>query len=155
MRMRSDNLTDISAFGGLPIYLAVMLFFMLFGQLHIFTQLFISLGLAYAITTFFRIVYFRQRPDKQRYKNILERVDASSFPSLHAERATILAVTIALFFNTILLALLATLVAVAVALSRVMLKRHHITDVVAGVAFGLVNVAITITILPFLLGLIP
>ena len=79
--MREEFLRDLSSFGGMPIYLVVMTLAFFYNQL-LLSQLFFGLISAYAITTFFRITYFKNRPEKQKYKNWLERIDASSFPSL-------------------------------------------------------------------------
>lgn len=139
--MRSENVKDIAALGGNPVYFLVGGLFWFFGQPQVMYQLIVSLILCYMLTTLFRITFFRERPKKQQYKNFLERIDASSFPSLHSMRAAVIAVTIGMFFNQPLVWILAAIAAVSVAITRVLQKRHHKSDVITGLIIG---VAITV-----------
>lgn len=164
--IREDNIRDISALGGLPFYIAVMLWFFAANNKAILYELMLSLLLCYAITTSIRLVYFKKRPDadrrpdtqtktkddqmsssslasynqvvmhNQKYKNIFEKIDASSFPSLHAMRAGALGVIVAAFFNNIVITAAALVMIGAVGATRVMLRRHHSIDTTAGIAIG-------------------
>lgn len=145
--MRSENVKDIAALGGNPVYFLVGGLFWFFGHPQVTFQLIVSLILCYILTTLFRIVFFRQRPLKQQYKNFLERIDASSFPSLHSMRAAVIAVTIGMFFNQPPVWLLAIIATVSVAITRVLQKRHHKSDVIAGLIIGVVIVVVSPLIL--------
>lgn len=109
----------------------------LIGMQKLAVQLFIGLILAYVITTIVRLLYFKRRPDGEAYKNIIQKIDASSFPSLHAMRAAVLATILSLSFNNHLITVLFALCAIGVAVSRVMTKRHYTFDVVAGLIIGI------------------
>ena len=85
-----------------------------------------------------RSIYTKNRPDKQEYKNYLEKIDALSFPSWHTARIVYLALIFSYLFNNNLLTLLFTLVAILVAYSRVYLKRHDYWDVLGGIVLGVV-----------------
>ena len=70
-------------------------------------------------------------------------VDKFSFPSGHATRATMLALLFTLLSPLPLLLWIPFLAwAAAVAVSRVLLGRHHILDVVAGVIIGAIEAVI-------------
>ena len=122
-RMRSENVKDIAALGGNPVYFLVGGLFWFFGQPQVTYQLIVSLILCYMLTTLFRMAFFRQRPLKQQYKNFLERIDASSFPSLHSMRAAVISVTIGMFFSQPLVWILAAGAAVSAAITRGSLVR--------------------------------
>lgn len=149
--MREENIRDITSLGGNPVYIAAAILFWLFGFGSVTYQLAAGLVLCYIATTVLRITFFRQRPKKQQFRNALERIDASSFPSLHAMRATVLALIIAVFFNQPIVWILATLAVLAVAVTRVMLKRHHRSDVIAGLVVGVIIAFISITLVSSLL----
>lgn len=134
--MREENIKDIAALGGNPVYIGVAALFWLFGNPGVAVQLAVALILCYAATTALRIGFFRERPKKQGYRNFLERIDASSFPSLHTMRAAVIAATTGVFFSQPLAWILAAAAAVSVAASRVVQKRHHKSDVVAGLVIG-------------------
>ncbi len=53
-------------------------------------------------------------------------------------RAAVISVTIGLFFNQPLVWILAAIAAVSVALTRVIQKRHHKSDVLAGLIIGVI-----------------
>ena len=73
----------------------------------------------------------------------VKMVDKFSFPSGHATRATMLALLFTLLSPLPFLLWIPFLAwAGAVAVSRVLLGRHHILDVVAGVVIGAVEAVI-------------
>ncbi len=136
IEIKEDNIRDISALGGLPFYMAVMLWFFATNNKIMLYELALSLLLCYAITTAIRLVYFKKRPEEQKFKNIFEKIDASSFPSLHAMRAGALGVITAVFFNNAIITAAALVMIGAVGATRVMLRRHHPIDTTAGIAIG-------------------
>lgn len=127
---------DVSALGGLPFYAVFILYYAL-------TDAAVAWQLIYALTILFvavysiKLVYFKARPDvaKKRFSSLAERLESSSFPSVHAARATMLYV--ALFHGTALGAF-GLFMALCVCASRILLKRHYARDVVAGAALGTV-----------------
>jgi len=129
---------DIKGLSGVPIFVVVIIFSFLVGMQQLALQLLCGLILAYVVTVIIRFVYFKRRPDKQAYKNIIEKIDASSFPSLHAMRAAVLATILSLAFNNSLLTVLFALCAIGVAVSRVMTKRHYMSDVIVGLILGVI-----------------
>jgi membrane-associated phospholipid phosphatase len=135
--MREDWMRDISGLGGLPIYLVAALTAFAIGEKSLAYQLAAGLGFGYLATVLIRLAWFRKRPEAQKYKNWLEKIDASSFPSLHAMRSAVFWSLLALFFNQIALYLAFAVVIISIAWTRVWLKRHHPSDVAAGLAIGL------------------
>jgi membrane-associated phospholipid phosphatase len=144
-------LEDLKAFGGLPIYLFLIALFFILNYFTMSFRLAIGLFLAYVLTSSIRFVFFRQRPDKQKFKGLAQKIDASSFPSLHAMRASCLAILLILFFNSFWITCLAIGAAVCVALVRVVQKRHFASDVIAGLIFGAIIAGIAIWIQGFLI----
>jgi len=128
---------DIKGLSGIPMFVVVILVSFLIGMQKLAVQLIIGLMLAYAITTIVRLLYFKRRPDGEAYKNIIQKIDASSFPSLHAMRAAVLATILGISFSNRWLTILFALCAVGVAVSRVITKRHYTFDVIAGLIIGI------------------
>jgi undecaprenyl-diphosphatase len=134
--LKNNVIKDVSALGGLLFYNILSIYYLL-------TDITIALKLAYAVTLLFiivyaiKFVYFKKRPDvKDAGQSLLERMENSSFPSVHAARAGIL--FIALFYQaTLAILVLGIILLLGVAISRVLLKRHYTTDVIAGVILGL------------------
>ena len=135
--VREETLRDITSFGGLPFYLALGFMFLLTGKAVLAVQMAAALVVGYAVTVFFRTVYFKKRPSEQNYTNFLYKLDASSFPSLHSLRGAMLWALIALTFNVAALYVMAAVIIVAIAWTRVKQKRHDPIDVSFGVIFGL------------------
>src|SRR3989338_1538538 len=129
-----NTVADVSALGGLPFYAVVVLYYAL-------TNAAVAWKLIYALTLLFvavyatKLVYFKARPDvaKRRFSSFAERLESSSFPSVHAGRAWIL--YFALFHEA--LALFGIALALSVCATRVSLKRHYLSDVVAGSLLGI------------------
>jgi len=132
-----DLIGEISALGSIVVYGIVSLFFLLMGFNEVFLQLLIAVIIGYAITSLLRIAFFKQRPNKEKYTNFIEKVDAGSFPSLHSMRAAFLGVILINFFqNSLVSALLIACIA-GIGTARVMEKRHYAADVIAGVIIGI------------------
>ena len=91
-----------------------------------------TLVLVIVATALAKGIFRRQRPQAKW----AIATDKYAFPSGHAARAAAVAVTLGFAFPGWMLPLL--LWAVGVGLARVVLGRHYISDVVAGLAFGFV-----------------
>jgi|VirMetMinimDraft_7_1064189.scaffolds.fasta_scaffold92871_2 membrane-associated phospholipid phosphatase len=98
------------------------------------------------------IKYFwhKPRPNGQQFKNGFEKIDAGSFPSIHSSRIAFVYLSLSyiqymsgnLFIVPVFL-----IVILVVGYSRIFLKKHFLTDVVAGYFFG----ALLFFIITFLL----
>jgi membrane-associated phospholipid phosphatase len=115
------------------------------GSLFLKIQVFLELALAYVIimaaTSAIKLFFFRERPARQEYRNIIEQIDASSFPSAHTARAFAFAGVLGFYglnYSKLIMAGL-LLLACAVAYSRVSLKKHHISDVIFGSLLGILS----------------
>ena len=148
--MNKEWLTDSTALGGLPIYGLIILLFIALNHWVEAAKLVIGFALFYLIVQGIRSVYFKHRPEKQEYHTFKQKLDASSFPSLHAARVTFLAATLILFFNNVWVTGIFTAMTVIVYATRIALKRHDIIDVVGGVVVGAVAVGIVWLLTPFI-----
>ena len=131
-------LKDLGAYGGFPFYGAIILMFLLLKDFAFASRLVISLIAVSLVIIAIRLAYFKPRPGQKKkiYNVLYERIDNSSFPSIHAARSVM--ITIALFakFQALLPVLL--LLTLIVCLSRLHFKRHDWTDVIVGLVVGLV-----------------
>ena len=75
--------------------------------------------------------------------------DKHSFPSGHATRAIYVAFFVHLFFKNPLLTSLVTLWSLSVVISRVLLGRHHLFDIVCGVLIGYLEYLIQFDFIKF------
>ena len=89
---------------------------------------------SYAIKHFF----YKDRPKKQMHYSIFSRIDASSFPSIHAGKAVMNLGTLAKIYPTTEIYLLITLLIIGVMYSRIELKKHDWKDVMSGALLALI-----------------
>ncbi|MBS3147719.1 phosphatase PAP2 family protein [Candidatus Woesearchaeota archaeon] len=127
---------DLKAFGGFPLSVVLILSAFMLGLSALGWQIAFGLIADIVVVIGIRLLFFRQRPVKQRFSNIVEKVDASSFPSAHSARAGTLAVVLAMYFQSTPLTVLFSLLAISVAALRVVQKKHHVSDVAAGLVLG-------------------
>jgi len=132
----------IKSFFKLITFFGSIYFFILFLILMFFVDKFkiLSLLLSFVIGLFIvvviRILYFKERPDKSKTNNLWLRIYNSSFPSVHAMRAILLAYFLSvLYFNMFLI--LFWLFALIICYSRIYLKKHYFIDVFVGALIGL------------------
>lgn len=133
---------EISALGSLPFYCFVALLFLFLDRLELAADLFIGLAIAYPVTIAVRLAYHRDRPVPEEFTSILERIDAAGFPSMHSYRAGLL-LLVPLHYWSWKMGILFASVAMMVWCTRYSLKRHHIPDIAAGAALGIIT-ALTI-----------
>ncbi|MBI3190136.1 phosphatase PAP2 family protein [archaeon] len=141
MKFVYEAIRDISSLGGIAFY-GLLFLFTLAVQQYIITMKLLFMIIAIMIVTYsIKSVYFKARPDnkaKKKGKNLLEKADLSSFPSVHSARITALGVLGSLTFMNIWLTLLLTAIVIVVCVSRIVLSRHYKADVAAGIILGLI-----------------
>lgn len=87
------------------------------------------------------IKYFwhKPRPNGQQYASGLEKIDAGSFPSIHAARIAYVYGTLGMIHHWTghsWVLVIALVVIGAVGYSRIFLQKHYFVDVMAGYGFG-------------------
>ncbi|MBN2094503.1 MAG: phosphatase PAP2 family protein [Candidatus Aenigmarchaeota archaeon] len=132
----NEILEQVTSFGGMFFHLFLICFMFALGEIILSLQLFASFILTYAVTLVLRLAHFRDRPKKLAYSNIIEKVEASSFPSLHSMRVSAIFCLFYLFYGPGLVSLIFLGTALAVFLSRHWLKKHHPSDILAGAILG-------------------
>ena len=137
-KILKDTLKQIGPIGSYQFFLLVIIYFFLLNQISVSLKLLIGLILLYIIAIPIRIIFFKERPKPIKYTNIVEKVIASSMPSLHSARSVFLALFFIdyfhynyssnIFFISILLIIF---------YSRIKNKRHYIIDIIVGAILGI------------------
>ena len=115
----------------------VMVPFIFLGASRPFYILLLALLINEILASIIKITFPKKRPTGQSYKNLIEKIDAGSFPSLHASRITLVYFTILSNTNTIAIKMLCVFVVFLVIISRIRLKKHYWIDVLGGFIIGL------------------
>src|SRR3989344_8544654 len=124
---------DLTALGGMSFYALMLLFILLFRQYGIFLDLALGLLLMLVVLLLIRTFYFKARPLPQDHHTFLQKIDASSFPSLHTTRIFFLALYFSVIWNQIHLTIILNALALLVAYSRIYLQKHDRWDVLGGI----------------------
>lgn len=132
----TDIISDISAFGSLSFFWLIALIFLLTGHYTSFWFLALAHIIAYAVTAPLRVLFFRERPHKKAYHNWFEKIDAGSFPSMHAARSVILATGFFSLFSSAFVQGTIIALGLFVCVTRAILKKHYVSDILAGIAIG-------------------
>ena len=136
-RTKQQHIYEFTSFGGIIIYILTSIIFLFLGNFGMFYRLLTGLLLIYFIVIIIKIFYFKNRPQKYKYSNFIERIDASSFPSVHGARSAFLAAALIQFFGNFAISIMLILLGAMVAYSRIHLKAHDIKDITAGIILGL------------------
>jgi membrane-associated phospholipid phosphatase len=123
--------TDLSALGGLPVFLVMMVV-----MPHQALTMLAALAIAMGVVIPTRLIWRRSRPEKREAKNLIEQIDASSFPSIHTARAAILGLALV---TAPWMYLITALIIGGVSYSRVTLKAHDLLDVGVGALLGIAS----------------
>lgn len=131
----NDWIRDFTSLGN-PIILLFIPFAVL-GPQELYFKLLIALLANELLCSLIKLLFHKPRPDGQAYNGILEKIDAGSFPSIHASRISLVYFTLFNFTNTLSLKMAFISVICVVAYSRVALKRHFWTDIAGGIIIGI------------------
>lgn len=128
------GLVGVLAFGGIqsPVFWQLVL-------IWIFNEL---------ICSIVKLMWYRPRPMPMMWSSWYEKINASSFPSIHASRLAVLATFCVLSerFDLYTLWIVIT-AAIVVGITRIVLKKHYWTDVIGGWILGILLTVIGVYIL--------
>jgi len=128
-----ETVRDFTAFGN-PLILFILSALVLGLDKNLFYIL-IGLIIIELVSRGIRIFYYMDRSRKEAHNNFLEKLDASSFPSIHSARSSF--VFLVLYSLTNYPAnLLFILLFLIVGFTRVLLKKYYIIDVLSGFIIG-------------------
>lgn len=112
--------------------------FIVIGPQAFYYKLLIALAINEAIGSLIKIFFPKKRPNGQSYSNLIEKIDAGSFPSLHSSRITLVYLSLFSFSSLAIMKFIFIAVIPIVMLSRVQLKKHFWTDIIGGFIIGLI-----------------
>ena len=133
---------DISTLGGIFFYGFILIFLLIINQFALFKKLFLALIIIYFFSIILRYLFFKERPVKEKYTNLIEKIDSSSFPSLHAGRATLYSL-FAYFNLEFKLFIFILILSLIILYSRIYLKKHYYKDILVGVLIGILSFYLT------------
>ncbi len=110
--------------------------FIFMGPSRAFYILLGALVINEALGSVIKVVFPKKRPTGQTYSNTMEKIDAGSFPSLHAARISLVYLTLFSVAELWIFKVLFLLVIVLVSVSRIILSKHFWTDVAGGLTMG-------------------
>jgi len=139
-----DFFLSVTSFGFPSFYVLILLIIMRFDIVFALYLLasFVFIELTCIII---KLVYRKERPVVQSRKGFYNTIDANSFPSVHSARVAFLATLVIVLYNKdIFFILLSTIFALLVGYSRIYLKRHFFSDVIAGFLIGTITAFATL-----------
>lgn len=133
----NDTYEQISPLGSFQFFaLIIAIYFFTFN----FTNaifLVICMFLIKIINIPIRLLFFKNRPKPKKHSNWYEKICASSMPSLHAVRTTILILFFSRIFNhQIDITAFLTIVGFLIIYSRIHKNRHYPIDSIIGISIG-------------------
>ncbi|HOW36772.1 MAG TPA: phosphatase PAP2 family protein [Candidatus Pacearchaeota archaeon] len=131
---------DLSLLGGIVFYAVFSLFFLSLQEINFFWILLINFIVSTILLGTIRFFYHKERPIKESYSTVIEKINASSFPSMHAWRVGMIFMSFYLYYSHLIVtSVFLFIVAVFVCISRVYLKRHYVVDVIVGFLAGILQ----------------
>ncbi len=130
----TDWTKDVSALAN-PLLLLFVPFVVL-GPSKYYCALLLALLANEIIGTLIKVFFHRKRPDGQVYTNLIEKIDAGSFPSLHSSRITLSYLFIINFTDYLSVKITLIIAVILVLVSRIVLKKHYWSDVIGGAIIG-------------------
>ena len=138
-KYQSQLFRDLTSLGSLVFFILVGIFVLSFQEYLLFWRLVFGGIFTLIATVLIRMFYFKNRPKKQQHDNFVERIDASSFPSLHTGRTIFLALLLINYFNNTYVTLFLTIFSLLIAYSRIHLQKHDWYDLFGGLVLGIIT----------------
>ena len=139
-----ESIKIFSTIGTYQFYILISIVFLTLKYYKEFFFLILGLFFIYLFTIPIRLLFFKDRPTKKKYSNLLEKIDASSTPSGHVTRSIFLAIFLIGFFDLkILFSIFIVLIFVLISYSRIYLKQHFPIDILIGALLGIVVFSLT------------
>ncbi len=132
-----DKIRDITAFGSLAFYLLVFVWFLAVAPSTAWLLLF-GLLIIHAVAMGIRAYYFKNRPEAERHPTWLDKIDAASFPSIHAARGIFMLFALNRYLMDYWLMAVMVAVLLLICFSRIYLKKHDVADIGGGLVLGTV-----------------
>jgi membrane-associated phospholipid phosphatase len=132
----SETVRDITSFGN-P-FILLILSVLIIGPNLIFFKIILGLISLEIFCTIIKIFYHKERPNKESYTNLLERINAGSFPSVHAARSTFIFLILFFLTSTYFIKVLLIIMIFLVGISRIIIKKHYLFDVIIGSIIGII-----------------
>lgn len=118
------------------IFIPISIFYLLVNDILIIIHLIVFLLVLETICTFIKFCFFKERPKKLNYTNIIWKLLASSFPSLHTSRT--FGIFLFSFIYSFNYSTYFFVFALLIWYSRIFLKKHYLGDVVWGILITII-----------------
>lgn len=138
-RIIQNNVLDDIGFFGSFLFFILNILITFFINIKLSIVLLVSFVSLMFFVFLIRLIYYKDRPNKENHTNLIEKIDASSFPSLHAARAFSVALIYSIFVNfNFPLTIIFLVLAISTGASRMHKKKHDFIDVTCGAILGLI-----------------
>lgn len=121
---------------GLPIIFAPLLLYLYAREPSLAVRAGLIVAANEAICGAIKLLYKKERPVQMPAKNLFQLYMARGFPSIHTARITVFAIITSSLSRNPAVAAAGMLLIIAVAYSRVYLKKHDWIDVLGGFVIG-------------------
>jgi undecaprenyl-diphosphatase len=133
-RKHDEYMRDLTSLGN-PLAL-VLISLAAFGFSRFFWLTILGLVINEGIGSLIKLIFPKTRPNGQKYKNSLEKMDAGSFPSIHSSRIAFTYLMVAANSTELAIKIIFAIFIVIVGYTRTYLKKHFWVDVIFGWIFG-------------------
>jgi len=141
----------INKLGSYHFYIIIALLFLVAKEYLIVQILTIGIIVLYVFIIPLRLLFFHKRPIPIKYHNIIQKIDASSFPSGHTARTVYLFLVFLYFVKQQYLWITWVFISIGIVYSRVYFKKHYIQDVVIGTLVALISFILIMFLMNYLL----
>lgn len=137
---KNDLWSSVTMFGS-PIFYLFLILFLIKTDHLLAIKLIILLAAVEIFCWAIKILYKKDRPAAQSRENLIARIDANSFPSIHAARISALAIYLNSIYQSGYFMAVGLLMILLVGYSRIFLKKHDTKDVLGGFLIGVLMAA--------------
>lgn len=134
--MIQNLVRDVTALGGSFFYFVLVILAFFVEKWSLGMQLLLGYICIHIIAIPIRFLFFRVRPKPRSTYTLIQKIDAASFPSLHASRASFLGLFFIRLWGMNALGVIIFLLACATLWSRYYLQEHHMGDILTGALLG-------------------
>ncbi len=137
IKMFEESIEVISKLASIQFFIIIIITTYILNIEEIFKGLILGLILITLIGSSIRFFLFKDRPKKEKFDNFIEKIKASSFPSMHSARMSFLILFFYGIINNINLEIFLLILYLIVCFQRYYSKKHDLYDLIGGLILGI------------------
>jgi len=140
-------LDDFAFAGSVPFFLLVTMWSYFVGNIVLFYRLLYGLIISFVVIIIVKGLHYKDRPRKEEFSTFMEKIVASSFPSVHSLIVTGISTLLILSYPYPWVIAMTGILAILVYIQRYVSRKHFVIDIIGGFFIALAIIIFVVRVI--------